>query len=160
MDQTPNTDNLVLPGASFLDEDLSKVDTSMPVIRGGIAAELEIVSVTQEPKKDGTGSNVVIKMKTTRELPSTKGDMINAGYPLTKYLSLSPVIGRTDGKKEYTEDDVRRGLAQFMEAVEGKKGNMNPMERFAGKRVMVKVTVSPGNEQYADESNSIKFAKR
>ena len=96
-----------LPPSPLLDEDLSGVDTSMPVIKGGITTEVEVVSVKPVENKDKTGQNLEIKVKTTTELISTKGEAISPGFPLTTWISLVPKTGRTDGKKEYTENDIR-----------------------------------------------------
>ena len=153
-DETPT-----VVSSSFLDEDLGSVDTSMPVIKGGLTVELEVTSVSEEPNKDNSGNNLVIKTRTVKELPSTKGPMINAGFPLTKYISLTPVEGRAD-KKDYRKEDIRKNLAQFLEAVEGKKGVLNPTERFKGMHVLAKITVSPGNSQFPNESNSLSFVRK
>lgn len=138
---------------SFLDEDLSGVDTSMPVIRGPITAEVEIVEVTEEESKDKSGSNLVVKVKTVSELKSTKGDVISANFPMKKWIGLTP-------KGDYTVDSVKRSLAQFQEAVEGKKSSIKPLDRFKGMRAMVKIGVSPATEKYPTESNSLTFVKR
>lgn len=146
-------------GPNFLDEDMGSVDTSMPVIKGPLTTELEIVSVDQADSADKTGQNLVIKMKTVGEHKGTKGEPISAGFPLTKWIGLTPMVGRP-GKKDYSPDDIRRSLAQFLEAVEGKKGSINPRERFTGMRVIVKIGVQPGNEKYPNESNSVTWVKK
>ncbi len=143
---------------SFLDEDLSGVDTSMPVIKGPITTELEIIDVVEAESKDKTGMNLVIRCKTVKELPSTKNDRINPGFPLRKYIGLTPVVGRP-GKQDYDAESIRRGLAQFLEAAEGRKGAVKPVERFKGMRIMAKVTISPATAEFG-ESNSISFVKR
>lgn len=131
----------------------------MPVIKGGIVHEFEIVSVAEEENATKSGNNLVIKVKTTAPLTSTKNDEISVGYPLTNYISLTPAVGRVD-KKDYDEASIRRSLAQFLEAVEGKKTSLHPLSRFSGMRIMCKVTVRPGNDRYPNESNNISFVKR
>ena len=144
---------------SLLDEDLSAVDTSMPVIRGPVTIELEIVDVTEEESKDKTGMNLVIKVKTVTPVNSTKGDIISPGFPMKKWIGLTPMVGRP-GKKDYDGEMIKKSLAQFQEAVEGKKSSIKPLERFKGQRVMAKIGVQEATEKYPNESNSIQFVKR
>lgn len=158
--ETIDPANLANPAApSYLDEDMSGVDTSMPVIKGPLTAEVEIIDVVEAESNDKTGMNLVIRMKTIKDHVSTKGDTINAGFPLRKYIGLTPVVGRP-GKNDYDADSIRRGIAQFLEAVEGKKGFAKPLERFKGMRVMVKITIAPATEKYPNESNNVSFVKR
>jgi len=145
---------------SFLDEDLSSVDTSMPVIKGGQILEYEVAGVTEETNKDQTGTNLIIKIKTVNPTVSTKGETINPGFPMRRTVSLVQALGRA-GKQDYDADSIKRMLAQFVESVEGRQKGVpsaiKPLERFAGKHGLMKVTVVPANDQFPNESNSITF---
>lgn len=137
---------------SILDEDLSSVDTSMPVLRGNVIHDFEIVNIEVTKSKDGLGDVLRIQLKTTGELLSTKNDTVNAGWTLYNYISLSP-------KGDYTIDRIRRSLAQFVEAVEGRPGQVNPTDRFIGKRVRCKVKVTKPTAEYPNEGNSVSWVK-
>jgi len=144
---------------SFLDEDLSSVDTAMPVMKGNQPVEMEIIGVTEEPTKDQLGTNLVIKMKTVGEVISTKNERLKPGLHHTKRIGLTPAIGRV-GKSDYDETAIRRELARFLESVEGTKSKLRPLERFAGLRAFTKTSVVPGNDQYPNESNMVAFIKK
>ena len=148
------------PAPSFLDENLAGTDTTFPVIRGPVTLEVEIVAVTEVQAKDNpTGMNLLIQVKTVRDTQSTRGESIGAGFPLSKYIGVTETLNRP-GKKDYDATAIRRALAGFMEAVDGTASAIKPLERWVGKRVMGKVTVSPATEKYPNESNSIQFVKR
>ena len=142
---------------SFLDEDLSSVDTSSPIFKGNQLLELEIVDVFMEKTKDGLSDRLTIKTKTVRAYPGTK-ESISANFPVTQYIGLTPLTGRID-KKDWAEEDIKKSLAKFLEAVEGKATKLSPMERFKGKHIMVKVGITPATDKYPNEGNNFTFVK-
>ena len=143
----------------ILDEDLANVDTSMPVIRGGIIHNFEIANCERMQNRAGTGENIRITLKTTEELQTTKGDMLSAGFPIYKYLSLTERVG-TPGKKDWTVDDIKKGLAQWMEATYGTKRAVAPLEEHIGQRVKCKVTVTKATDEFPNEGNALTFIKQ
>ena len=151
MDETTTT----LP--SILEEDLSNVDTSMPVIAANppILHAFDLADVTIQSKDDGSQS-VKITAKTTTELRSTKGDMISAGWPLYSYIGLTERVGRP-GKEDYTKDDIQRGLASFVLAVTGKKEKFGDPKRFVGMKVYGRIKIKKGTDEYPGDSNSVTF---
>lgn len=156
-----NPVNLSVPG--LLDEDMSSVDTAVPLFADGIH-EMEIVEVTCGPSKDKTGETLTVKMKTIKETKTIRKDpgtgqtiTLSAGFPVTKWVGLTPQTG-VPGKKDYTQDDVRRGVAQFMECVLGKaqKGverRMTPLDKWKGQRLMLKSTIAPATEKFPESNN-------
>ena len=150
------SDNIVnVP--SFLDEDLSKVDTNMPVIQGPITEEVEVQSIELAKSKEGSMDMVKITVKTLRDLPSTKKQIINAGFPLYGNISITPLLGR-EGKKDRTEEMIKRDVARFVQAC-GENGGLQPLTRFVGKRCLIEITIRPKEGKWA-ETNDIQFIKR
>lgn len=147
------TDNEI---PAILDEDLANVDTSIPVLRGGQVHDFDIKSVEVSDNKQGTGKNLVITLSTTSDLPSTRGDIISAGFPCYVYIGLTPAVGRPD-KKDYTEDDIRRALARFTLAVHGEKCAVQPIDKHIGKRVKCKISVTKPTAEYPNEGNNVTF---
>lgn len=142
---------------SFLEEDLSKVDTTVPCIRANLTEEVEIVSVEiAKSKTENPIDMLVISVKTVKDLPSTKNETINAGFPLYQRIGLTPLVGRVD-KKDRTEQMIKKDVAKFVQATG--KSTLMPLEQFKGVRVMIKTAVEPARGQYA-ESNSISFVKQ
>lgn len=132
---------------SILDEDLSSVDTSMPLLTKAIY-DMSIDDISLVENKAKTGQNLKIKIKTTTDAVSTRGEPIRSGWPLTTYISLVPT-------EEYTKDSINRALARFMKAVEGKATSINPISRFKGKIVRVSVDISPAHDGFP-EGNTVK----
>jgi hypothetical protein len=143
---------------SFLDEDLSSVDTSSPVFKGNQVLELEIVDVFTDKTKDGLSDRLTIKSKTVKSYPGTK-ETIKDGFPITQYIGLTPMTGRLD-KKDWGEDDIKKSIAKFLEAVEGKATRLTPMDRFKGKRFLVKAAVTAPTAQYPNEGNQFTYVRQ
>lgn len=141
---------------SILDEDLSSVDTSFPVIKGGIIHDFEVKHLEVQDNKEGTGQNLVITLTTTGPVPGLNGQTIDAGFPVYHYVGLTPIVGRPD-KRDYNEDQIRRSLAQFTLAVHGKKLPVNPFDAHLGKRVRCKVAVTKPTAEYPNPGNKLTF---
>jgi len=136
------------PGAGLLDDDLSDVDTSFPLLAEGVY-DMVIKEVKLEENKAKTGNNVVIKVATTVPAKSVKGEHLNPGMVLTNYISTVEVPGK------YDRDAIKRNLATFVQAT-GLGGAINPMDRFKDKIVRCKVKVRPPEGQY-EAANDIRF---
>lgn len=148
------SDPVIVP--SFLQEvDLGQVDTTIPVINGPITEEVEITELSLVKAESGI-DQLKIVCKTVKDLQSTRKQTINAGFPLYANIGLTPLIGR-DGKKDRTEEFIRRDVAKFVQAL-GEAGSLLPLERFIGKRAMVKITVRPAKDKWP-ETNDIDFVK-
>lgn len=134
----------------ILTQDLSGVDTSLPLIVDGIY-ELEVKEVKQEPTKDGAKQNLNITLVTVGDASTTRRDVVHAGFPLYRTISLTPT-------EKYTADMVRRGLAEFAQALG--VATVRPLEALVGKRLYAKVVIDPERTDKAtgkryDSRNSI-----
>ncbi len=141
-----------VPSSSILDEDMSGVDTSMPIIASPILHAFDIAKVEEVANSTKTGTNLKITLKTSAVLQDTKGNQIQPGWPCYTY------IGLTETPK-YNKDAIKRSCATFVEAVLGVKEKLNPLSRFEGKRVMCKVGIGKATEEYPDPGNTFRFVK-
>ena len=116
--------------------------------------EMTIVEATKVANKKGTGDNLVLKWKTSREQTSTKGDILNPGQVvIPSYVSLAVSGARTT--KQIAQDLTRiiRGA--------GLPGSTTPRELIdnptvlAGKTLLVKVGLRQETAEFP-ESNEVK----
>ena len=140
-----NTDGV--DSSSILDEDLSGVDTSFPLLPDSVQT-FEIISVEEVENNAKTGNNLVISMKTTKEnLAQGTNDAIQAGFPCKTYIGLVP-------SKRYTPASIKKAAATFVQAVG--TTSLRPYTQYTGKMVDVKVGTNPAKGSYPP-SNSFKF---
>lgn len=118
-------------GGSFLDEDLSGVDTSMPLVKEGIY-ELKVDEIEKIPNKAEDGELLKFKFKTTSAMESVDGQPIAEGYTLFHQISITPT-------EKYTKDAIKRNVAAFVQAAGGT--HLMPLEQWKGKIVQAKVKV-------------------
>lgn len=134
-------------GLNFLEGDMSAIDTSFPLIPDSLQV-MEIVEVTKEANKQATGSNFVIKMKTTKDCRAQgTGDLIPAGFPAKSYIGLV-------ASDEYPESSIKKAVATLCQAAGVK--SYNPLEQFTGKLVTCKVTTRPAKNGF-EASNNFRF---
>jgi hypothetical protein len=117
----------------ILTEDLSGIDTNIPVLREGLY-DLAIVKVTRDPSKDGTKENLNIQLKTTETASSTAGQIVQAGWSIFDCISISPT-------ERYTIDQIKRNVAAFVQASGCR--TVEPVDQFTGKIVRAKVAAVP-----------------
>lgn len=159
----PSTEGQPVVAPSFLNEDLSTYDTSLPVVRGNPTTEVEITKVEvvlSAQKEDGSPQlrMLVISTKTTVDHISTKNKPIERGYPLPdQRITLDPLIGRP-GKKDRTEEMIKRDVAKFVQSC-GQKGGIYPLERFVGLRAMAKLGIEAASGKWP-EKNDVTFVIR
>lgn len=97
-----------------LDVNIEDIDTSYPILPSGLY-DLKIGMVKREPTKDNTGERLTVPLTTTTNHNSVKGEMVPAGLKITHYIGLTPREGH-DGKRDYTIQDVRKGVASICKA--------------------------------------------
>ena len=124
---------------ALLATDTSKIDTSYPILPEGIM-DMEIVSVTKVDAKlkEGqtkAGKNLEIKMKTTvAKIPyGGQGDEIQAGFPVTTYISLSE-------SEKYTRSGIEKSLATFTQSIDRSAAGILPLDQWTGRLAQVKVS--------------------
>lgn len=117
---------LVVP--SFLDEDLSQVDTSMPVLAEA-SAVLKIDDSSLVLNKDKTGQLWKLKMVTTAQMRSTTGEMLSEGFPVFAQVSLKPT-------EKYSEESIKKAVASWLQAAGVPRLNH---EELKGKLVQCKI---------------------
>lgn len=142
----------VTPTFDILNEDLSGVDTTLPLIVEGIY-DLAVFKLSKDPSKDGTKENLNIVLHTTETANTTTRDTVQKGFPLFHVISLTPT-------EKYTVEQIKRKLAEFTQAVG--VPSINPMESIVGRVVRTKVIVEPERTnketgQTYDARNSVKM---
>lgn len=132
-----------------LDQDLTNVDTTFPLLKEGIY-NLEVVSLAAVDNKDKTAKNIEIKLKTTAPCNDTKGNEIQPGFGIFYRIPL----GQTE---KYSIDDIKKKLAIFRLAALGtKEGAFGDFAQYVNKIVQVKLVITVDKEgKYADK-NEIK----
>ena len=149
--RSPEEDPLAMPAGS--------VDTSYPLLKGDKIYRFEISKLESvDAKKEGVpegSQNLKISLATTQDERDTNGNVLHKGYVCTKYIPLYATGERTVA-------DVRRDVATFIQAVEGRTSKTemkavrdNP-DAFIGKPVDCKVGVSKGDSNFGP-SNTIRF---
>lgn len=131
-EQTLEPTNLNPNGiTSILDEDLSGVDTSLPLLKESILT-LEVAEIKEQPTSDNAGQMLKIKFKTTEDQPSVTGDVVHAGFPVYHNILTTP-------KGDMTADMVRKNLAGFAQALGVPR--LTPLEGLVGRTLKAKVRV-------------------
>jgi hypothetical protein len=130
---------------SILDEDLSGVDTSIPLLKEGIY-NLEIAEVKQQSTSDNAGQMLKIKFKTTEDSPSVTGDIVHAGFPVYHNILTTP-------KGDMTADMVRKNLAGFAQALGVPR--LTPLESLNGRVLKAKLRV---RKERTDEKTGKTYA--
>jgi hypothetical protein len=140
--------------ADFLSEDLSTTDTSFPVVKEG-PAELLIAKVEKLPNKKGNGFNLKFTLKAMGELVTTKDEVVQAGFPFTTLIPITP-------SENYTEDMIKRKVALFVQAMKGTL--LFPLAQWEGQVAQCRITIR--KERTDKETgdvypmqNEIKFVK-
>ena len=124
-----------------LDEDLSKVDTSFPLLADGIY-QFKIDEAKVQPTKDGKGKFIHLKLSTTMPAISVKGENLVAGINVFDNRNLVPT-----GKA--TWDMIKRGVGEFIQAIEGgvSGATLSGMEQLVptlqGRTLKAKVGYAP-----------------
>lgn len=132
------------------DIDLSGVDTERQLLAVGLY-KVQVKSIETSPNKTRTGDVLKITLALEQTGTSTKGQPINPGYPLFENISMV----KTD------KYDPRVRLAQFMEAVLGRKGSLAPLDQYLGKDLMVKVKIEgTPDSQYGEQNRVAMFVKK
>jgi hypothetical protein len=138
--------------ADPLDTDVSSIDTSFPRALPNIY-EMTVDDAQTRPNKAGTGNNLVLKLKSLSEVPTTDGGTLPGGsFTLTHNVSLAPT-------EKYTPTNIAKNLAGIAQAA-GLSGITprqiidSPM-LLVGKTVRVKVGIRKETAEYP-ESNEVK----
>lgn len=119
---------------NILNDDLSNVSTSMPLLTEGLY-DLTIKDVKIEKTKDQTGEMLAISLATTA--PATAqgtGEPLAPGFPIFDRIMITPT-------EKLSVESIKRRVAAFTQAV-GVRSVM-PLEQFAGKVVRAKIVVDP-----------------
>lgn len=139
---------------SFLDEDMSTIDTSMPLIKDG-PCKLLLVKLEKLPNKKGTGFLLKFTLKATEDMETVKGDLVHVGYPVFKQISITPT-------PQYDEDAIKRAVALFVQSAKGTK--LFPLSQYEGMILPCRMTI---RKERTDKdtgdvypaSNEVKFVK-
>ena len=99
---------LVVP-QHLLDLDLGGIDTSFPVLKGGMY-DLVIKECKVAKNKAGDGDLWTIKMATVKDAKSVKNDPINAGAVVFHRVGLTAT-------EKYDVEGILKNVARFTQAV-------------------------------------------
>lgn len=125
--------------------DLTSVDTSRPLLEPG-SYEFEVAKLEKTRNKSETGDNLSLELHLKSTAKSTKGNVLNPGFPVFHTFSLVAT-------EKY---DPRTQLAAFQEAVLGHKENFGPLDKYLGKTLSCKVKVE-SSEAYGDQTRIQRF---
>ena len=132
---------------NFNDVDLTNTDTSFPLLEPGMY-KFSVVKVEAVENKKKTGDNIKIELKLEQTAKSTKGEEIQAGFPIFDTISMVKT-------EKY---DPKRKLAQFQEVALGAKGPFAPLDRYLGKEVYAKIKVED-SEDYGEQNRVNLYVK-
>lgn len=136
-------------GGDPLDTNVNDIDTSFPLLPATIY-ELRVEKATTEPTSKG-GQQIVMKMKTTQETTSVKGDAVPAGFPLTKRIAVTET-------PRYTSRQIGQAIARVGK---GLGVNATPREiinsptMLEGKIATWNVTIRKATAEYPNPSNDV-----
>lgn len=131
---------------NLLNEDLTKVDISRPVLKKGgplrfVVAEMkkEKTKATANQSDDKASWMLVTTFKTVFPWEGTKeGERINAGFTLTERVMLTPTEGKGD-KRGRDEEMILKDLKRLRMAILGEEkgsvGNFLPLDQYLRKEV-------------------------
>jgi hypothetical protein len=149
LDDTAAEGALSVPGLDeLLSTDMSKVDTSFPLIKEGLY-DVVVDDISLVDNKAKTGKNIMIKLKTTAQTQDVKGNVMNPGMVLTTYIALAE-------SEKYDKEAIKRNVATFVQSVGQGITQLAPLDQFKGKIVRVKVKVRPPEGQY-EAANDVRF---
>jgi hypothetical protein len=117
--------------ASFLDEDLSGVDTSLPLVKEKIYPLL-VAKIEKVATKDNTGELIKIQLKLEEDAVDTNGNHINKGFPIFHSIPITP-------SENYSKDDIKRKVAEFVQAAGGQR--IFPLSTYENAKLFAKVTI-------------------
>lgn len=130
--------------------DLSKVETSFPVLKSGVVkATIAEIEFDKKDKKDGSGVNRLAKIKYSLGQPwetqphdGLPAKPIAPGFPVTETIYLDPF------KDEKTGEEKNLGIARLAllrESVLGKakEGDRFDIAQLIGREVILKLKFDP-----------------
>lgn len=137
--------------------DLSKVETSYPLLKTGTYAVRVATAQLEDQKAPKTGKNLVIKYTLTEATEAVDGRSVNPGFAITERISLTRTF-KDDGSPKY---DPMPRLAQFREAIFGKAEpgvQFMPLEQYFGQELHIRVKHEPNSKgkdgtDYGPQSN-------
>jgi hypothetical protein len=136
--------------ADPFDVPAADTNTDFPLIKPGIK-DLEIVN--GEPATSKSGNDMLVfKLKTTADDYDTKGEVLNAGYPLYHRIVITPTEDRT---AQRISKDIALLLKAAGQPTLTPRQLMNDPELLNGAIVRAKVVVQKATDEFP-ESNSIK----
>jgi hypothetical protein len=136
----------------IFDQSAGDIDLSRPIAPAS-NYQMLLTEPKIEPNRKGTGNNLVVKWKSTTEIMSTKGDVINPGaLVITQYIGLTETEKR---KSKAIAQDIARLIRGGGLPVETKISEVmaNPT-LLAGKTMLVKVKIRQETTEFP-ESNEI-----
>lgn len=132
--------------------DLSSVNTDFPLLPKG-TYEFTVTEAQVVSSKNREGGKVFeVKAALNQQARSTLGREINAGFPLTFRVGLTPT-------EKYTQQAIAENLAKFQEAVLGNKGRFMPMEQYIGKTFKANIGIDK-TEQYGERNEFLRLLKK
>lgn len=132
-EETTNPETPTTTPIDLLNEDLSGVDTSLPIIIEGMY-DLEVFSIAKEPSKDGAKENINLVLHTTETASTTTRDVVQKGFPIFHTISITPT-------EKYSVEQIKRKLAELTQAVGVR--SINPLEAIKGRIVRTKIVIEP-----------------
>ncbi len=137
-----------------LDVDLSKVDTSIPVLPPELY-DLKVDSITKEENKDKNGFNAKVKFTTTTEITDVKGSPVKIGFPLFSYYPLQNKAEAED-KEQWKKNFAMLQDAALNCSVGNRPARFDANE-IIGKIVRANVKVEPYEGRDTNKIGNLQF---
>ena len=150
--KTDNKNNIVTKHMTDpLDQNIDDIDVSFPRLAVGLY-ELQIAKVEKVPNNAGTGENLKVELKTTKEAVSTVGEAVGTGMTLIHNISLTPT-------EKYGVENMKRNITSFALSAGLKnrtvRSVINAGQELAGKFVTAKIGIQRETDEFP-ERNTIK----
>lgn len=115
--------------AALLDLDLNQVDTSFPVVKGGIY-DMVIKDCGVADTKAGDAKNFVFKLATTIQTEGVKGEKFEPGHIITSQISLKTVSDKKTPVQ--MAEIVFKNVSRFVQAIRPTVSGITVRDIFDG----------------------------
>lgn len=149
-------------GADPLDTNVSDISTAYPTLVAQ-QYELRIAKADKGPNKAQNGELITFTMETTGAARSTKNEDVGPGHKMMHYVGVTPRTASEPGKRDYTNQDIAKGLAGIAKAAglnATPRDIINNPKMLEGKVVLAKVKVAPETPEFPETNRIGDFLER
>lgn len=125
---------------SLLNEDLTSVDTSMPLLQAGLLEDFTIVKQEVRTNEETGRDSLALTLNATKELPDKDGNLLPITFPHYVNVPLTP-------SPKMSISDVKKAVASWTQAASVKMAT-----QLEGRIVKCKVTIEPAKGQWPEKN--------